>query len=77
MSCFLIPCTDAYVAVGNPGTIDVFDTKTMEKLASVATEKGAHTFAPAPQGNQLYAFLPATHRAAIYQAADTGCRPSA
>ena len=56
-----------YVAVGDPGTIDVFDTKTMEKLASVATEKGAHTFALAPEGNQLYVFLPANHRAAIYQ----------
>jgi DNA-binding beta-propeller fold protein YncE len=58
-----------YVAVGNPGTIDVFDTKTMEKLASVATEKGAHTFALAPAGDQLYAFLPASNRAAIYQVA--------
>ena len=56
-----------YVAVGDPGVIDVFDTKAMEKLASVATEKGAHTFALAPSGNELYAFLPASHRAAIYQ----------
>jgi DNA-binding beta-propeller fold protein YncE len=60
-----------YVAVGDPGVIDVFDTKAMEKLGSVATEKGAHTFALAPAGNQLYAFLPASHRAAIYQIADT------
>jgi DNA-binding beta-propeller fold protein YncE len=56
-----------YVAVGDPGVIDVFDTNTMEKLASVVTEKGAHTFALAPAGDQLYAFLPASHRAAIYQ----------
>jgi DNA-binding beta-propeller fold protein YncE len=59
-----------YVAVGDPGTIDVFDTKTMEKLGSVATEKGAHTFALAPSGEQLYAFLPAEHRAAIYRVSD-------
>jgi DNA-binding beta-propeller fold protein YncE len=57
-----------YVAVEDPGTIDVFDTKSMEKLASVATEKGAHTFALAPDGQQIYAFLPASHRAAIYEA---------
>ena len=55
-----------YIAVGDPGTIDVFDAKAMEKLGSVATE-GAHTFALAPQGEQLYAFLPESHRAAIYQ----------
>jgi DNA-binding beta-propeller fold protein YncE len=59
-----------YVAIGDPGTIDVFDTKTMESLGSVATETGAHTFALAPAGNQIYAFLPKSHRAAIYQAAD-------
>jgi DNA-binding beta-propeller fold protein YncE len=58
-----------YIAVGDPGTIDVFDTKTMEKLGSVATETGAHTFALAPAGDQIYAFLPKSHRAAIYQAA--------
>jgi len=57
-----------YVAVGDPGTIDVFDTKTMEKLAGMATEKGAHTFALAPAGDQVYAFLPVSHRAAIYEA---------
>jgi DNA-binding beta-propeller fold protein YncE len=58
-----------YIAVGGPGTIDVFDTRTMDKLGSVATETGAHTFALAPDGGQLYAFLPASHRAAIYQVA--------
>jgi DNA-binding beta-propeller fold protein YncE len=60
-----------YVAVGGPGVIDVFDTKAVEKLGSIATEKGAHTFALAPAGDQLYAFLPASHRAAIYQIADS------
>ena len=57
-----------YAAVGDPGVIDVFDTTTMEKIAQVATEKGSHTFALAPGGDQVYAFLPASHRAAIYQA---------
>jgi DNA-binding beta-propeller fold protein YncE len=65
-----------YVAVGDPGTIDVFDTKTMVKLGSVATEKGAHTFALAPDGGQLYAFLPADHRVAIYQVADPATEAS-
>ena len=59
-----------YVAVGEPGVIDVFDTATMERLGQVATEKGAHTTALAPVGDRLYAFLPATHRAGIYQVGD-------
>lgn len=58
-----------YVAVGDPGAIDVFDTQTMERLGSVATEKGAHTFALSPGGDHVCALLPATHRAAIYEAA--------
>ena len=60
-----------YVAVGDPGTIDVFDTKSMEKLGTVETEPGAHTFALAPTGDQIYAFLPRSHRAVIYQTAHT------
>jgi DNA-binding beta-propeller fold protein YncE len=56
-----------YVAVGDPGVIDVFDTTTMERLATVTTEPGAHTTALAPAGDHLFAFLPASHRAAIYQ----------
>ena len=56
-----------YVAVGDPGVIDVFDTTTMQQLATATTEPGAHTTALAPMGDQLFAFLPASHRAAIYQ----------
>ena len=59
-----------YVAAGDPGVIDVFDAATMETLGRVATEKGSHTFALAPAGDQVYAFLPATHRAAIYLASN-------
>lgn len=56
-----------YVAVGDPGVIDVFDTARMERIGSVATEKGAHTTAISSAGDHIYAFLPATHRAAVYQ----------
>jgi DNA-binding beta-propeller fold protein YncE len=58
-----------YVAVGDPGVIDVFSTATMERLAIVETEPGAHTTALSPAGDRLYAFLPRTHRAAIYDIA--------
>jgi hypothetical protein len=60
-----------YVAVGDPGVVDIFDTRAMEKLGSIGTERGAHTLALAPAGNQLYAFLPASHRAAIYEISDS------
>ncbi len=62
-------CQQLYVAVGDPGIIDVFDTATMICLGRIATEKGAHTTALSPAGDRVYAFLPATHRAAVYQVA--------
>jgi DNA-binding beta-propeller fold protein YncE len=56
-----------YVAIGDPGVIDVFSTSPVAKLATVETEAGAHTTALSPTGDRLYAFLPRTHRAAIYE----------
>ena len=56
-----------YVAVGDPGGIDVFSTESMAKLATVETEPGAHTSALSPAGDWLCAFLPRTHRAAIFE----------
>ena len=56
-----------YVAVGDPGVIDTFDTESMQGLGSVSTEKGAHTLAFLPADDRVLAFLPGTHRAAIYQ----------
>jgi DNA-binding beta-propeller fold protein YncE len=65
-----------YVAVGDPGVIDVFDTATMQVLGRIATEKGAHTIAFAPSGDRVYAFLPQTHRAAIFDVATASPRQS-
>lgn len=55
-----------YVAIGDPGVIDVFDTSAMRLLQTVATEKGVHTIAYDSERNKIYAFMPATHRAAVY-----------
>ena len=55
-----------YVAIGDPGVIDVFDTGTMQHLETVTTEQGAHTVAFDAARNKVYAFLPHTHRAAVY-----------
>ncbi len=56
-----------YVAIGDPGVVDVFATSPMKKLATIETEPGAHTTALSSSGDRLYAFLPRTHRAAIYE----------
>jgi DNA-binding beta-propeller fold protein YncE len=59
-----------YVAIGEPGLIEVFETDRMRRLETVRTEAGAHTLAFDPSRNTVYAFLPNTHRALIY--ADKG-----
>jgi DNA-binding beta-propeller fold protein YncE len=55
-----------YVAIGDPGVIEVFDTRSLKRVQSVVTEKGAHTLAFDADRNMVYAFLPVTHRAAVY-----------
>ena len=58
-----------YVAMGDPGVIDVFSTAPMARLATLETEPVAHTTALSPAGDWLCAFLPRTHRAAVYKGA--------
>jgi len=55
-----------YVAVGDPGVIDVFDPQTLMRLETLPTEKGTHTLGFDSLRSKLYAFLPATHRAAVF-----------
>ena len=55
-----------YVAIGDPGIIEVFDTDSMRRIEAVTTEQGAHTLAFDSARNKVYAFLPQTHRAAVY-----------
>jgi len=57
-----------YVAIGDPGLIEVFDTDRLQKLDAVTTEPGAHTFGLDPDARRVYAFLPGSHRAAIFGA---------
>ena len=59
-------CQHLYVAIGDPGLIDVFDTHRLKRLETVSTEKGAHTMGFDPLRNIIYAFLPNTHRAVVF-----------
>jgi hypothetical protein len=61
-----------YIAIGDPGLIQVFETDEMRLLETVRTEAGAHTVGFDHTRNTLYAFLPDTHRAMVY--ADRGGR---
>lgn len=56
-----------YVAIGEPGVIDVFDTQNMKRVQTVKTEAGAHTIAYNAVTDKVYAFLPETHRASVFQ----------
>ena len=56
-----------YVAIGDPGVIEVWDTERLYRLEIVSTEQGAHTIGFDPSRNTVYAFLPKSHRAAIYR----------
>jgi DNA-binding beta-propeller fold protein YncE len=64
---FLNPRTGRlYVAIGDPGVIDVVDIAAMRREEVVPTEPGAHTLALDRKRNKVYAFLPRSHRAAIF-----------
>ena len=55
-----------YVAVGDPGVIDLFDTDSLRHIDTIFTEKGAHTIGFDATQHKVYAFLPESYRAAIY-----------
>jgi DNA-binding beta-propeller fold protein YncE len=56
-----------YVAIGQPGLVDVVDCQRMVMKERVATEAGAHTTAFDARRQLLYVFLPSTGRAAVYE----------
>jgi len=55
-----------YVAIGDPGLIEVFDTDEWRKCETIPTERGAHTIGFDAARDVVYAFLPETHRAAVF-----------
>jgi DNA-binding beta-propeller fold protein YncE len=55
-----------YVAIQDPGVIDVVNTETMTVEEQIQTELGAHTTAFDAQRQRLYVFLPSC-RVALYE----------
>jgi DNA-binding beta-propeller fold protein YncE len=58
-----------YVAIGDPGVIDVLDTRALAIVQQVQTETGAHTTAFDARRHRLYVFLPASCRAVVFDEA--------
>ena len=55
-----------YVAINDPGLIDVINTSTMTVDEQISTEAGAHTTTYDAQRQRLYVFLPGC-RVAVYE----------
>src|SRR5262245_16607417 len=55
-----------YVAIGDPGVIDVINIGTMRCDEVVPTEGGADTLALDRKRSKVYSFLPQSHRAAVF-----------
>jgi DNA-binding beta-propeller fold protein YncE len=55
-----------YVAVGDPGVIDLFETDSLKRIDTISTEMGAHTIGFDATRSKVYAFLPESHRASAY-----------
>jgi DNA-binding beta-propeller fold protein YncE len=56
-----------YVAIGDPGMVEVVDTQAMVIIQQVETERGAHTTAFDAARQRLFVFLPDSCRAAVYE----------
>lgn len=54
-----------YVAIGDPGLIEVFETDRMRRIETIRTEPGAHTLGFDQARDLVYAFLPGSHRALV------------
>jgi DNA-binding beta-propeller fold protein YncE len=56
-----------YVAIGDPGVIEVFGTTPFRRHETITTEVGAHTFSFDATRNIVCALLPGTHRASVHR----------
>ncbi len=57
-----------YCSVGEPGTLQVFNGKTLELVHQEETEYDSHTLTFDEKRQKLYTFLPQSHSIGIYEA---------
>jgi DNA-binding beta-propeller fold protein YncE len=55
-----------YVAIGDPGLIEVFETDGMRRVEVTRTEMGAHTLGFDQAHDMIHAFLPDSHRTLVF-----------
>jgi DNA-binding beta-propeller fold protein YncE len=58
-----------YVAIGDPGVVEIFDVNRLARVDAVPSERGAHTIALDLDSHRVFAFLPGSARAAVFRAA--------
>jgi DNA-binding beta-propeller fold protein YncE len=63
-------CQELYVAIGDPGLLEVLDTRRLVLAEQLHTEQGAHTTAFDLRRQFVYVFLPQTSRAAAFARED-------
>jgi hypothetical protein len=61
---------ELYVAIGDPGLVEVLDCERVLISERVPTEQGAHTTAFDTERQLLFAFLPRSSRAAVFLVTD-------
>lgn len=64
--CFNAGLGRLYVAIGDPGVVEVFGTAPLRRHETVPTEAGAHTLSFDATRSIVCAFLPKSHCAAVY-----------
>jgi hypothetical protein len=55
-----------YMAIGDPGVLQVVDVADRSHVDAVETEAGADTLVLDADHHRVLAFLPETHRAAVF-----------
>jgi DNA-binding beta-propeller fold protein YncE len=62
---------ELYVAIGDPGLLEVLDCRRLTISERLNTERGAHTTAFDVRRQLVYVFLPRTSRAAVFEVSNS------
>jgi hypothetical protein len=56
-----------YVAIGDPGVVSSFDSRSLAHIETLETERGAHTTGWDPVAKRLFVFCLESCGAAVYE----------